>query len=94
MGPDIISGSRLWMPWRSGWDGFEGWILAGHTHGGQIRIPFVGPLRLPVVNRQWDQGLFELGRTRFYVSRGVGYLRKMRFFCRPEVPVFRLTSKA
>jgi predicted MPP superfamily phosphohydrolase len=68
-------------------------ILSGHTHGGQIRIPGYGALLLPVQDRRRDQGLFELpGGASLYVSRGVGFLAKIRFNCRPEIPLFVLRS--
>lgn len=67
------------------------WILCGHTHGGQVRIPFYGAPILPVSNKQWDAGAFEVDRSRLYVSRAVGYLHQVRFDCRPEVPTFTLT---
>jgi predicted MPP superfamily phosphohydrolase len=68
------------------------WILAGHTHGGQVRIPGIGALLLNVQNRQYQQGLFDLPHSHLYVSRGVGYLKQLRIFCRPEVPTFILSS--
>jgi predicted MPP superfamily phosphohydrolase len=68
------------------------WILAGHTHGGQVRLPGWGAIMLPVQNRQWQQGLYELRGCRMYVSRGVGYLFASRFACRPEVPIFTLRA--
>ncbi|MCX5658925.1 MAG: metallophosphoesterase [Planctomycetota bacterium] len=69
------------------------WILCGHTHGGQVRLPFYGAIILPVTNRQWDAGAFEVDRSRLYVSRAVGYLHQVRFDCRPEVPTFKLTRR-
>jgi predicted MPP superfamily phosphohydrolase len=66
--------------------------LFGHTHGGQIRLPGYGALRLNITNQQFDWGLFELGTGKLYVSSGVGYIRRVRFCCRPEVPVFRLVA--
>jgi len=66
------------------------WTLAGHTHGGQVRVPGVGALILNVQNKTYDQGQFALPRSTLYVSRGVGYLMKARLFCRPEVPTFVL----
>jgi predicted MPP superfamily phosphohydrolase len=68
------------------------WILSGHTHGGQVRVPGWGAPLLPIQNLQYDQGHFDLGHSHLYVSRGVGYLARMRFCCRPEVPVFVLQS--
>lgn len=75
-----------------GWEGFRGWILAGHTHGGQCRPPFLPPPILPVINRRYTSGEFELsGGRRLYINRGVGHLWRVRFNVRPEVTVFRLT---
>jgi uncharacterized protein len=74
-----------------GWGAFEGWILAGHTHGGQCRPPFLPPPLLPVRNRRYTSGVFELDRNRrLYISRGVGHLTQVRFNVRPEVAVFEL----
>jgi hypothetical protein len=68
------------------------WILSGHTHGGQVRLPGVGALLVNIQNRQYQQGEFSLPRSKLYVSRGVGYLRRIRLMCRPEVPTFVLQS--
>ena len=76
-----------------GWGDYRGWILSGHTHGGQCKPPFLPPPLLPVNNRRYTAGEFALadGR-RLYISRGVGHLLKVRFNCRPEVTVFRLSA--
>ncbi len=60
-------------------------ILCGHTHGGQVRIPLVGAPLIPISDRRFDQGYFRLPRSQMYVSRGVGYVKRVRFCCRPEV---------
>ncbi|MCX5656408.1 MAG: metallophosphoesterase [Planctomycetota bacterium] len=65
-------------------------ILAGHTHGGQVCIPFIGPVLLPVENRTRDQGLHTVGRTCVYVTRGIGWTRRVRFACRPEISLLTL----
>ena len=66
-------------------------ILSGHTHGGQIRLPLLGPPRLNVRDTHHDWGRFDLpGGSQLYVSSGVGYIRQVRLGCRPEAPVFRL----
>ena len=68
-------------------------LVAGHTHGGQVRLPLVGPLiTLSDVPRSWAAGLTELpGGGTLYVSRGVGMERgsapRIRFLCRPELVV-------
>jgi predicted MPP superfamily phosphohydrolase len=67
-------------------------ILSGHTHGGQVRLPLFGAIILPTSNRKLDQGRFEFGRSVLYVSRGVGFLARVRFDCRPEIPIFTLRA--
>lgn len=75
------------------WANFSGWILAGHTHGGQCKPPFLPPPLLPVKNQRYSSGRFELsgGRT-MYISRGVGHLLQVRFNVRPEITIFTLRS--
>lgn len=73
------------------WRDFRGWILAGHTHGGQCRLPFFPPPLLPVRNRAYAAGCVSLpGDRKLYVNRGVGHLLPVRFGVRPEVTVFTL----
>ena len=64
-------------------------FLAGHTHGGQVRLPFFGPLHLDDGwPRNWSEGLVRLahGATWLYVTRGVGSSKvPVRFLCPPEV---------
>jgi predicted MPP superfamily phosphohydrolase len=68
-------------------------VFSGHTHGGQICLPFVGPLRLPPLGRKYVEGLFQLGKTQLYVNRGIGSVGvPFRFDCRPEITVFTLRS--
>jgi uncharacterized protein len=73
------------------WGKFQGWVLAGHTHGGQCKPPFLPPPLLPVKNKRYTAGAFEVsGNRRMYISRGVGHLLRVRFNVRPEIPVFQL----
>lgn len=75
------------------WAGYEGWILSGHTHGGQCKPPFLPPPLLPVRNRRYTAGAFALdGNRQMYISRGVGHLLHVRFNVRPEVTVFTLAA--
>src|SRR5262249_36009677 len=75
------------------WPDFQGWILSGHTHGGQCKPPFLPPPLLPVANRRYTSGEFDLydGR-KMYINRGLGHLTPVRFNCRPEITIFRLRS--
>jgi predicted MPP superfamily phosphohydrolase len=76
---------------RAVWGKYQGWILAGHTHGGQCKPPFLPPPLLPVKNKHYTAGEIELsGNRRLYISRGVGHLLRVRFNVRPEIAVFRL----
>lgn len=60
--------------------------FAGHSHGGQTRLPFLGPLWTPEGTRGFDAGWFQKGRGRMYVSRGIGNsILPVRFNCKPEV---------
>jgi predicted MPP superfamily phosphohydrolase len=66
-------------------------ILAGHSHGGQIRLPFVGGLWFPKGVDGFTEGWFEKEKTRMYVSRGLGMvLLDVRLFCRPELVLITL----
>jgi uncharacterized protein len=68
-------------------------LVAGHTHGGQVRLPWLGPLiTLSRVPRAWSAGKTELsGGRQLVVSRGIGLERgaapRLRFLCRPELVV-------
>lgn len=68
-------------------------ILSGHTHGGQIRLPYLPPLYLPRYSGRFVAGFYRVSshRTPLYVSRGVGTsVLPMRFLCRPELGLFEL----
>lgn len=67
-----------------------GAILSGHTHGGQVHIPLLGPPILPVRNRGRYRGMHRVGRARLYINRGLGWLLKVRLACRPEITVLAL----
>lgn len=76
-----------------GWGDYQGWILSGHTHGGQCKAPFLPPPLLPVKNRRYTSGEFELaGNRTIYINRGVGHLLRVRFNARPEATLFQLTA--
>lgn len=71
-------------------------LVAGHTHGGQVRLPFIGPaIKMSRVPRKWAAGVTDIGDGRtLIVSRGVGMERgvapRLRFLCRPELVVIDL----
>lgn len=74
------------------WANVRGWVLAGHTHGGQVKPPFLPPPVLPVRNKRYTAGAFDVGPGRtLYVNRGLGFLIQVRFTVRPELTLFTLT---
>lgn len=74
------------------WNNYKGWVLSGHTHGGQCKVPFITAPILPVENKNYDKGLKKLsdGRT-LYINRALGHLYQVRFNVRPEITIFELT---
>ena len=76
---------------RPVWGSYQGWILAGHTHGGQCRPPFLPPPILPVNNKRYSSGVIAVDAMKtLYINRGIGYLIRVRFNVRPELTLFRL----
>lgn len=75
------------------WNNYKGWILSGHTHGGQVKPPFLNPPILPVENKRYNAGEIDLfdGRT-LYINRALGNLYQVRFNVRPEITVFKLSK--
>lgn len=73
------------------WKNYKGWILSGHTHGGQCKPPFLPPPLLPVKNKKYSAGKIDLenGRT-LYINRALGHLWQIRFNVRPEITVFEM----
>jgi predicted MPP superfamily phosphohydrolase len=67
--------------------------ISGHSHGGQVSIPFVGPIRLPPFGTKYPVGLYRVGGMLQYTNRGVGMVRPhVRFNCRPEITLFTLQA--
>lgn len=79
---EIIKKLPLWLPLQ----------LSGHSHGGQVVIPFWGPPILPYLGQKYPAGLQQVsGRDRWvYTTRGVGHLLPVRFNCKPEVALLIL----
>jgi hypothetical protein len=66
-------------------------MLAGHSHGGQVRIPFYGPIMVPYAVDEYDLGLFQTGAGPLYVTSGIGWFPvPIRFNCRPEITVIEI----
>lgn len=68
--------------------------LSGHSHGGQVILPFRGPLVLPRYARKYPVGCYQVGGMIQYTNRGLGMISpRIRFNCRPEITVFTLISE-
>lgn len=65
--------------------------ISGHSHGGQVRLPFVGPLLTPRLGQKYVAGLYQAPACQVYTSRGVGVSHlPLRLFCPPEVTLITL----
>jgi len=68
-------------------------MLSGHTHGGQVRLPFLGALDLPIWGRKYVEGAFQVGSMQLYVNRGIGTIGvPFRLNCPPEITLHTLRS--
>lgn len=67
--------------------------LSGHTHGGQIRFPFVGALYLPDLGKKYISGLYKVGPLNLYTNSGLGTIQvPVRLNCPPEVTLLTMRS--
>jgi predicted MPP superfamily phosphohydrolase len=67
--------------------------LSGHTHGGQVALPFYGAIiTLSKFGKKYESGMYRVGETILYVNRGIGLeprpAPQIRFLARPEITVF------
>ena len=82
--PDVCDLENIWKE-------YDSWILSGHTHGGQVKPPFLPSPILPVKNKKYSAGKIELSNNRIlYINRALGHLRQIRFNVRPEITLFEL----
>lgn len=66
--------------------------LAGHSHGGQIKLPFYGPLWTPGGTGKFAEGWYKKGENELYVNRGIGTsILPIRFNCRPELTYIEIS---
>lgn len=69
-------------------------LLAGHTHGGQIRLPFLGAIVVPSKHEAlYASGFHRENQVLLYVSRGLGAVPPVRILCPPELATFRLVRE-
>jgi predicted MPP superfamily phosphohydrolase len=68
--------------------------LSGHSHGGQVRLPFIGATVLPPLAKKYPQGWRKIGDLQLYTNRGLGTTQlPVRFLCPPEVTRIVLRRK-
>jgi predicted MPP superfamily phosphohydrolase len=68
--------------------------ISGHTHGGQVVIPFFGAPFLSVQNKNYSSGLIATPKTQLFISRGIGWsILPIRFNCYPEIAVLELVNQ-
>jgi uncharacterized protein len=67
--------------------------LSGHSHGGQVAVPFFRRLVLPPFSQRYTRGLYDVRGMIQYTNRGIGFVHaRLRFLCRPEITVFTLCT--
>lgn len=67
--------------------------LSGHTHGGQVRVPGLGPILLPRYGQKYHNGLYQVGQGKVYTNRGIGVIGPaVRLNCPPEITEFVLRA--
>jgi predicted MPP superfamily phosphohydrolase len=66
-------------------------MLAGHSHGGQVRLPFYGALVIPFGVDDYELGRFDTPAGPLYVGAGIGtFYLDVRFNCRPELTLIEI----
>lgn len=69
--------------------------ISGHSHGGQVVLPYYGVIHTPRHGHKYPLGQYQVGSMLQYTNRGVGMARiPVRFNCRPEITIFTLESEA
>jgi len=69
--------------------------LSGHSHGGQVRLPLVGPVFLPDLGRKYFQGRYQIGKLSLYVNIGLGTVAlPVRWNCPPEITLLTIHLKS
>lgn len=67
--------------------------LSGHSHGGQVRLPFIGAPILPPLGEKYPIGLYNIHDMHLYTNRGIGMgFKSVRFNCPPEITLFTLQT--
>ena len=69
-------------------------FLAGHSHNGNIRIPYIGALKKVDGSKKYDQDYYKVKTSDLYISSGLGTNGPgFRLFCRPSFNFFRVSAK-
>ncbi len=69
-------------------------VLAGHSHNGQVRLPFIGSIITPNGSKNYYDEYYKVKDTELYISGGIGTsIVKLRMFNRPSINFYRLTNK-
>ena len=69
-------------------------VLAGHSHGGQVRLPFIKPIYTPDGAKKYYEEYYKINNTDLYISSGLGTsMYKFRLFNKPSFNFYRITNK-
>lgn len=68
-------------------------MLSGHSHGGQVRLPFIGALFTPIGSKMYYDEYYKVDETDLYISSGIGTSAlKIRFLNKPSINLYRLSK--
>ena len=68
-------------------------LLAGHSHNGDIKIPYIGPIIKKDGAKKYNDEYYKVNNTLLYISSGIGTKNNsVRLFCRPSINFFRLSN--
>jgi uncharacterized protein len=73
-------------------------LCAGHTHGGQVRMPFYGAIiTRSLTGKKFEGGQYDIGKMHLSVNRGIGmvgnFVPRLRFLCKPEITLIELNGE-
>ena len=69
-------------------------VLAGHSHNGQVKLPYIGAIFTPNGSKKYYDEYYKVNKSDLYISGGLGSsILNLRFFNKPSINLYRITNK-